>query len=464
MKGFVPTPTMVVDPMVARLFRGRVPTNSTTILDPGCGTGVFIDGVLRWCSAAGAALPRITGIESEPGRVREGRTKFRGNPAVRILERDFLGGALGSARFDFIIGNPPYVPITGLTEEEKASYRATYSTATGRFDLYLLFFEQALRQLKPGGRLVFITPEKFLYVATAAPLRRLLGARRVEELHFLPEDSFEGLVTYPLVTTLVNSAAGGATRVMGRNGARHSVRLPSDGSSWLPIIARAGPSPIGPTLEQAALRVSPGVATGADSVFVRRTSTLEPDLRAFAYPTISGRELEPGSSGYHLKWSMLTPYDHEGHLLPEDQLGALGADLRGGNIRRRLEERTCVARKPWYAFHETPPLADLLRPKILCKDIVANPEFWSDVTGTIIPRHSVYYIVPRDPSKLVELAKYLNSTPAKEWLRSHCQRAANGFLRLQSASLKQLPVPRELLGAARSESLQPRQSAVAIVA
>jgi SAM-dependent methyltransferase len=464
MKGFVQTPTKVVDLMVAQLFRSRPPASTSTVLDPGCGTGVFVDGVIRWCSAERRALPRIVGVDSEPGRVREARSKFKGVASVRILERDYLAGDQAPSQYDYIIGNPPYVPITGLAEEEKASYRASYSTATGRFDLYLLFFEQALRQLRPGGRLVFITPEKFLYVATAAPLRRLLGARRVEELRFLPEDSFEGLVTYPLVTTLVNSAAGGATRVRPRNGARHSVRLPSDGSSWLPSIARAGPSPIGPTLEQAAFRVSPGVATGADSVFVRRTSTLEPDLRAFAYPTISGRELAPGSSGYHLEWSMLTPYDHEGNLLAEDQLGALGAVLRGGNARRRLEERTCVARKPWYAFHETPPLADLLRPKILCKDIVADPEFWSDVAGTIVPRHSVYYIVPRDPSKLVELTKYLNSAPAKEWLRSHCQRAANGFLRLQSASLKQLPVPRELVGSARSGSLRSTQTAVAIVA
>ena len=464
MKGFVPTPTRVVDLMVARLFQGRAPTSSSTILDPGCGTGVFVDGVLRWCSAAHVALPRITGVESEPGRVRAARSRFRGNSAVRILDRDFLREAHGAGRFDYIIGNPPYVPITGLTEEEKASYRATFSTATGRFDLYLLFFEQALRRLRPGGRLVFITPEKFLYVATAAPLRRLLGARRVEELHFLPEDSFEGLVTYPLVTTLENSVVDGTTRVWTRDGTRHSIRLPSDGSSWLPTVARAGPSLSGPTLEQAALRVSPGVATGADSVFVRRTAELQPGLRPFAYPTISGRELEPGSSGYHLKWSMLTPYDHEGHLLPEDQLGALGADLRGDTTRRRLEERTCVARKPWYAFHETPPLADLLRPKILCKDIVAEPEFWSDAAGSIVPRHSVYYIVPRDPSKLVELTNYLNSAPAKAWLRSHCQRAANGFLRLQSASLKQLPVPRELVGTARSGSLRSTQTAVAIVA
>ena len=58
-----------------------------------------------------------------------------------------------------------------------------------------------------------------------------------------------------------------------------------------------------------------------------------------------------------------------------------------------------------------------------------------------MPRHSVYYAVPRDGSKLEDLFEYLRSRFAIDWMRSNCQRAANGFLRLQSAVLKRLPVP-----------------------
>jgi len=84
---------------------------------------------------------------------------------------------------------------------------------------------------------------------------------------------------------------------------------------------------------------------------------------------------------------------------------------------------------------------EILRPKLLCKDIGAKPFFTVDRTGTLIPRHSVYYIVPSKPALLDELADYLNSSLAQEWLHDHCQRAANGFLRLQSHVLKRLPVP-----------------------
>jgi hypothetical protein len=90
----------------------------------------------------------------------------------------------------------------------------------------------------------------------------------------------------------------------------------------------------------------------------------------------------------------------------------------------------------------------MLRPKLICKDITSEPFFVTDPTGQLVPRHSVYYIVPRNPNHLDGLAEYLNSMEARDWLRGHCQRAANGFLRLQSHVLKRLPIPSELFSGA----------------
>jgi hypothetical protein len=87
-------------------------------------------------------------------------------------------------------------------------------------------------------------------------------------------------------------------------------------------------------------------------------------------------------------------------------------------------------------------MTELLQPKILCRDVTNSPRFWKDDEGSIVPRHSVYYIVPRDARRLSELAEYLNGPDARQWLIAHCQRATNGFLRLQSSVLKRLPVPR----------------------
>jgi hypothetical protein len=127
--------------------------------------------------------------------------------------------------------------------------------------------------------------------------------------------------------------------------------------------------------------------------------------------------------------------------------------------KKNLLKRVCAKRKPWYAFHDSVPFAQMLRPKILCKDITKEPHFWADYEGTVVPRHSVYYIVPKEAEALDKVLKYLNSAEAQAWLRANCQRAANGFLRVQSATLKQLPVPEDLCEGKEPKKLRHEKNA-----
>jgi len=438
MKGFVPTPPDTVDLMVEKLFASRHPRETEQVLDPGCGPGAFIDGVLRWATRNGRPLPRILGVDSDPRHVEAARSRFAGVTQVTIERADFLSPRQDT--FDFVVGNPPYVPITGLDAEERERYRTAFRTATQRFDLYLLFFEQALQLLAPRGRLVFITPEKYLYVETAEPLRRLLDKYHIPELDFLPETTFGDLVTYPLVTTVDATSSEEPTTVILRDGGRSDARLHGRLGSWMSAIRGVTAGANGLTLADICVRISCGVATGADSVYVVRNAELDPPLRRFAKPTIAGRQIGPGKP-VRTPHSLLVPYAADGSLLPEPKLGALAQYLSEGPRRAKLLGRTCVVRKPWYAYHETPPLREVLRPKILCKDVGERPFFVADHRGEILPRHSVYYIVPRDASALSPLLDHLNSAAAADWLENHCQRAANGFLRLQSHVLKKLPLP-----------------------
>lgn len=82
--------------------------------------------------------------------------------------------------------------------------------------------------------------------------------------------------------------------------------------------------------------------------------------------------------------------------------------------------------------------------KIMCKDVIETPRFWADRDGDVVPRHSVYYIIPKDHVVLDDLLDYLNSEEARAWLEAHCQKAHNDYYRLQSSVLKELPVPEEM--------------------
>ena len=448
MRGFVPTPEWLVDHMVDLLFEGRTIDSEDRLLDPGCGTGAFMQGVMRWSSGAQSRLPYMTGIEIDHQLAIEAASQFKGDAHVTVVQRDFLRYK-PKKRFHYIIGNPPYVSILQLDEREKAEYRSLYRSATGRFDLYMLFFERAIDALEPGGRMVFVTPEKFTYVESASALRALLSDCDVRRLELLPEDVFEDLVTYPLVTVVEKSRTGRTTQVIDRLGVEKLVRIPQGGVSWGPLLNGSKiNSEVGHmenVLAAVCDRISCGVATGADKVFVFERDRLPAEFVRFAWPTIAGRDLDTSSARIETHSVMLVPYSDDGNLIPFGSLGSFGDYLMEPEISTRLLERTCVRRKPWYAFHETPKMSEILRPKILCKDIARRPTFWIDRSGTTIPRHSTYYIVPRDESILDPLCEYLNGTQSRDWLLENCQRAANGFIRTQSNVLKRLPIPSELV-------------------
>jgi len=445
MRGFVPTQQSTVDQMVEMLFKNNGPKATDRILDPGCGPGAFIEGILRWCERHHVEVPQIVGIELDKQRAENARQKFLSIPQVKIITGDFLHDKF-EGQFDFIIGNPPYVSILALAEEEKRRFRSRYKCAVGRFDLYMLFFERAISLGRKGATLVFITPEKYTYVQAGSEVRKLLASHDVTDITLLEEDVFPGRTTYPTVTRLRIAFEGEHTRIQTRNGASFPVLLPKSGESWRHLFSNDEVPEITGSLclEDICRRISCGIATGADGVFVKNIEDLPEYLEQHAWPTISGRQLLPTSSKVKTSSVMLIPYSAESRLKCLEEIGELGDYLKQPDIKSKLAMRSCTQRKPWHAFHDAPQMADLLRPKILCKDISDNPVFWIDKDGLVIPRHSVYYIVPKHPSQIYRMAEYLNSDPVKAWIFANAQRAANGFLRIQSSVLKRLPIPAEL--------------------
>jgi len=446
MKGHVPTPPAVAERMVRRLFDDEPPSRGDRILYPGCGTAPFAAAVERVCDEEGWPCPDGLGVETNPEHLADARDRDLDHLAVR--EQDFLADAMRDTEpFQYIIGNPPYVPIEGLSDAEKTRYKATFDTAVGRFDLYLLFFERALDLLAPEGTLSFITPEKFEYVDTAAPLRRLLTseAMHVERIEHIDADAFTGLITFPCITTVRHNEAGiaGETQVTLRDGTTHTTTLPANGDSWASQIRDADVESLetGATLGDVTERISPGLATGADKIYVMDADAVPDTIdERWVRPTVSGSQLRE-YDGPYTDSVFICPYTDAGELADPDELGQTIEWL--DQHRERLEDRSCVEKgKTWYAWHENPPLQDILQPKLVWRDIAKEPTFWAEERGDVVPKHSVYYAIPKPGVPMDELQEYLNSPKARMWLEAHCQRAHNGYYRLQSRVLSDLPVPK----------------------
>ncbi|ACV11886.1 adenine-specific DNA methyltransferase [Halorhabdus utahensis DSM 12940] len=447
MKGFVKTPDQIAERMVELLFDTSPPTKGDRILFPGVGEGPFIEAVRDYCLDHGHPIPEGIACDTHKGRLEKARSQFENAP-VQFEVFDFLDSERDIGEFDYIIGNPPYVPITEIDESKKDNYRNCFKTAAGRFDLYILFFERALNLLNDGGRLAFITPEKFEYTETANVLRQQFSSYHLQRLEHVSEDSFPSHTTYPTISIVSNTPSNG-TKVVPRQGNTREVSLPFDGSRWSQLVRDIDPDLdlTGVSLGDITERISPGMATGADSVFVFSQGEAPSEFDQWSVPTISGKELEQQSISRSVDPTaeFLCPYDDSGNLIDESDLDTFGEWLNDVH-RSRLEERSCFqkGRREWYAWHENPPMDQMLQEKILFRDITDSPRFWLDERGDIVPRHSVYYLIPKDSVDIVELQSYLNTDKVERWLRATCDHARNGYLRLQSKVLEDLPVPKRL--------------------
>ena len=75
--------------------------------------------------------------------------------------------------FDIVIGNPPYLRVQGIEREISEQYKSIYTSATGSYDLYVLFVEKGLEILSESGVLNFIIPHKWVNSAFGKGLREI---------------------------------------------------------------------------------------------------------------------------------------------------------------------------------------------------------------------------------------------------------------------------------------------------
>jgi hypothetical protein len=86
-----------------------------------------------------------------------------------------LDSAEPEGGFDAIIGNPPYVRQELLGEEMKRALKGTYKAFDGMADLYVYFYEQGLRLLRPGGRMGYVVTNKWLKAGYAENVREVFA-------------------------------------------------------------------------------------------------------------------------------------------------------------------------------------------------------------------------------------------------------------------------------------------------
>lgn len=473
------------------------------VVEPACGAGAFLGPIIERLSAscrahgrplsdAVAAVTALDLLEHNVGSSRElvshrlladGWKPGQVDEIVRswlrqgdyLLDRG-LPDDQGARMADFVVGNPPYIRLEDVPDARMSAYRAACPTMAGRADIYVGFYEVALRSLRPGGRLGFICADRWMRNQYGRRLRELItrqyGVELILTMHDV--DAFQEQVSaYPAITVIRNAAQGqvvvaDTTRAFGPVPAREfrdwaldpsrpcakassyqAVRLPRwfTGSESWPVASPARLAVLEelsmrfPPLEDQATgtRVGIGVATGADEVYITHPgehADVEDDR---LLPLVMVRDVASGI----LDWKgtyLINPWNSHGELVDLAAYPRLARHLH--RHRDILRKRYVAIRQPdrWYKTIDRVDPRLTWRPKLLFPDMKLTIHPVLD-TGGAYPHHNLYYVVS-DEWDLRVLGGLLLSEIAEAFVAAYAVRMRGGTLRFQAQYLRKIRVPR----------------------
>jgi hypothetical protein len=383
-----------------------------------------------------------------------------------LLQGDFLLAPL-EGKFDFAIGNPPYVRQEMIPAPLLAEYRSRYQTIYDRADLYIPFIERSLFLLAKGGCLGFICADRWMKNRYGGPLRNLVSEQFHLKIYVDMVDTpafHSDVIAYPAIT-IISREAPSATRIAHRPTiepstlatladllrsqplqknalVRELAQVPNGTEPWLlgavdqmSLIRRL--EQVFPTLEEAGCKVGIGVATGADKAFIGNFDALDvEDDRKL--PLVTTKDIRSGEVVWRGQW-VINPFADGGGLV----------DLRDyPRLRRYLEARReiianrhCAQRFPnnWYRTIDriTPALAQ--QSKLLIPDIKGEAHIVFE-EGKLYPHHNLYYVTS-DTWELRALQAVMLSSISRLFVATYSTKMRGGFLRFQAQYLRRIRIP-----------------------
>lgn len=468
-------------------YKPNLPLHRMRLLEPSFGGGEFLIAVIRrlipaFQAAGGQSdlVDCIRAVELHKGTFNETKGRIDALLAeygLCVSERSRLTSAWLTAgdfllqpmqgRFDFVVGNPPYLRQEVIPPALIAHYRKLYATLYDRADLYVPFIERSLSLLADGGQLAFICADRWTKNKYGGPLRALVnkGFHLRAYVDMVDTPAFDSdVIAYPAIT-LVERAIGGATMVAerpnidgesltllakalraGKPAPEHGVTLVEraglGSEPW--VLSSSGKRALlrrlearFPALEETGCKVGIGVATGADKAFIAPMDQLdvEPSRKL---PLATTKDIASGA----VQWTglgVVNPFEDNGKLADLQTYPKLRAHLE--RHREVIAGRHVAQKAPanWYRTIDriTPSLA--ARQKLLIPDIKGSAHVVFE-NGTLYPHHNLYFVIS-EQWDLRALQAVLLSNVARQFVAAYSTTMRGGFLRFQAQYLRRIHLP-----------------------
>jgi type I restriction-modification system DNA methylase subunit len=471
-----------------------------SVVDPACGSGIFLRTILEFQSSPGFdplssdeiryQFTNVVGVDIDENAIQTSRL------SIALLHLVLMSGELPKTlklstkdaisyfsapttnnHFDLLISNPPYIATDNQPEEiRKASKQYLGELGEGKIDAYLPFLKIAIETLKPGGFGMFVLPHSFLKSKSGRKIRGYITKnswiRCVVDLSEIPVFKDQGSYVILLIfqkkpTHSEENNQPKANVVVCKDFVGHAL---SDYLKGLRVnkefyeifdlqqsafkdkewrLASPSERKIIRKLNHFEslgkyLNVFQGVVTGNDSVFIVDKQSIPKTEHVIWRPLLPDRDMlkykVPKTTNKIVFYPKI-----DNHTFSSDEI-ADEYPITWKYLESQREKLTKRGKRndSWWVPHRLRNSRELFRPKLVTPHLVLLPKFSLDkARGYVISRAPL--LTTKDTSEEVELLKFfmgiLNSDIGAWLISSHSDKYSKGYARLEVGTLKRIPVP-----------------------
>nr|DAG71460.1 MAG TPA: hypothetical protein [Caudoviricetes sp.] len=386
--GQVMTPVHIISHMIDILSLTEEQKQNCLFCDNSCGDGGFIRELLK----RGVPADHIFACDIDKKMIEKVAGLI---PATNLLNDDAFEAKEWFNKFDFVIGNPPYVRIHNLKPWVRDYLRENYFFCQGMFDLYQGFYELGLKMLKPCGVLLYITPNGFVKSASGKAMRDYIDKNNLLFYYedFKDEQVFNAFSTY---TCIVGLSSVKNTIPSPWNAPREHIGLPFE-------------------------TIQNGIATLADDVFILRSKEEADKVDNYVYP------IYKASTGQFFR-VIIPPKSEEELALTAPKTYAYLLSNKDRLFKRDLQKGT-----QWFELGRTQGLANMNKDKLAISTMMNEDGVR---TGLLSANTCVYSGLYATGNRLEDLEEYLNTQEVIDYLMEKGKPMRNGWVQINATLLK----------------------------
>lgn len=326
-----------------------------------------------------------------------------------IIQSDFLRME-DSRKYDFVVGNPPYITNHELSPEEREFLQNNFvSCKKGRYNYFYAFIEKSISLLSASGKLSYLVPESIFKTKHGKEIRREMQPYIKKVCSFSQEKIFPGALVKSSIVVLDKGTATNTVDYHDFSTGFHNiVQKDALNDKWNFHFSNAGERQIGDYL-----KASYVVATLKNDVFVLRDGTYTEKGTFYQVDKYSleseliHEAASPSKLRLQKKEKIIFPYlfDSNGHLirLAEDDLQRRfpGVYSYLSSHKNELADRDIDAGSLWFEYGRTQALSVMNQEKYLMSTVVSGRAVIYPLSANCIPYAGIFLQPSQEEDRVI---------------------------------------------------------------